>query len=861
MAQQLDIRPLDIQPLEDEPLDIQPLDIQPVVEEEEKPKSLFQKIAGSEPAQRFLKGFSDKDIEALKVKGITSVSAGPSSFDVESGATEPSILPKAPQAETYAGGFLASLYEDFIRPLGTASGALGSAMPGRVKPNVITNPRRLLAETNPVVPPPKPKPIKDTFVAGPVDNPIGAAAIVKGEGSKLDPGTAAVVSGEAIPRKLIPEEPKIYNGKGAIQEGELLLPSAVKTKAAQNSGLKVDNLEAVVANTPEPVTNAVKNLIELEASTPSIWKSDYTQLRELSPDLWFRSNRATHLTRQYDAQWVPDFERAVKKLTNTEKKNFGQYVEGSAKSPSPAVDEAVNIWRQIESSIGDEASAQKLRLYSGKDHIPFQKNTDNYWPHIPAEKLNDKGLIQRLMKGGMTRAEANRVATHYRNSGEIVIGSQHARNKFADLNYRTDADAGVQHIRAMSRRIAQHREFGPLDVKGKGAEGIADLIEASPDANKALQIMQRIIGRDERANANYTKWLDRSRKYAAWTKLQNFTIPNMILGQGPTTLFAGRLGPKNVIPTAKEITKLFSSKYRDEIKRSGAVQNFMHSFAEELSFVDPYAIGAGETFNRYIAAAVGKSTAKTAFETLKKNPLDKTARKELEDLILQKADTILGQDALTNDQLRMAAGRAGEITQGLNVPGNLPHWASNPVKDVGNFVGQLMWTFKKMGYQATKSVWDSIKANPKVNVPLWMAVAQTGGELTGDVKAGIRGLWGGESGEEISRRGDWWLNGNGISAAAIDAVADQSGIPPEVIARMMDNFSQFFFLGLPADLVQSAGYGPAALLANTAGPLASDVSKLAWRIGKGDLKGIGKDAVKMLPVPGSSGLADVIFDD
>ena len=72
--------------------------------------------------RRFLSGPSEEELGGVKLLGTPE--------------SEGSILPKLRQPETYTGGFLNSLYEDFVRPLGSPSGALGSSMPARMPPNV-----------------------------------------------------------------------------------------------------------------------------------------------------------------------------------------------------------------------------------------------------------------------------------------------------------------------------------------------------------------------------------------------------------------------------------------------------------------------------------------------------------------------------------------------------------------------------------------------------------------------------------------------------------------------------------------------------------------------------------------------------
>lgn len=87
-----------------------------------------------EIGERLLTGTSPEYEALLKEHNITKVLGTPES--------ETSTLPVwKSQPETYAGGFLKSLYEDYVRPLGTPSGFVSSAQPGElpIKPEIPAN--------------------------------------------------------------------------------------------------------------------------------------------------------------------------------------------------------------------------------------------------------------------------------------------------------------------------------------------------------------------------------------------------------------------------------------------------------------------------------------------------------------------------------------------------------------------------------------------------------------------------------------------------------------------------------------------------------------------------------------------------
>lgn len=659
---------------------------------------------------------------------------------------------------------------------------------------------------------------------------------------------------------MTPDDSGIYSGTGATRFGEEgNLPSAREIdEAAKNVGINAEKLNEAANLAPPPVAQAVRQVIKEESQKPSVWKSIYTELKGQSEELYRRSFRSVQLENQYKAKWMPDVESALRKLSKDERANFGSYVEGTTPITSPTVREAVQKWKLAEDAIGNEAVSRGLRMFTDEgEAIPFQKNP-NYWPHVPVDEIPKKKLVDKLVDSGMSRAEANRVEAHYQKHGEIRVSPQYARTLGAHFPYKLDGDIALNHIRKMSRRIAQHNEFGPLDIEGRGNLGIADLIEGTKDSKKTLALMQRILSRDGVDDAKLMRLLQGARKYAVYTKLQNFAIPNVILGQTTTATKAARYP----IESLKEVSQLLSKRYRDEIRASGVWQDFATTLLEEQRSAgrDWLGIGAGERFNRGIAAAVGRAVANSSFKTLKANPADKLARKELFELLGEYPDEILSQPRLTGEQLKMAAGRMAEKTQGLNVPGNLAHWMSKPVTDLPSFVAQASLIFKKMGYQATKTIWEQVKADPARTIPVWLAAAGVGGELVGDVKQGIRGIWTGNPDERIQDRGSFWLENAGITKSSIEAVANASGVPEEVIARLVDNYMQAFFLGLPADMLMSAQFGPEKLISGAMGPVAGDLSRAANRVMELDLKGAAKDAVRSLPVPGSAGLVEKLFD-
>jgi hypothetical protein len=292
---------------------------------------------------------------------------------------------------------------------------------------------------------------------------------------------------------------------------------------------------------------------------------------------------------------------------------------------------------------------------------------------------------------------------------------------------------------------------------------------------------------------------------------------------------------RHPVEAVKEITKLFRKTYRDEIRAAGVFNSFNQSLLEEVGGkrFDPFLIGAGEKINRAVAAAIGKTTIREAVKDYKAGVNTKAARYFIETLLSRNADEVT---EVTPEMERFAAGRMAEITQGLNNPGNFPYHWSHPVNDYLTFAGQLVLIFKKVGFQVTKTVKDTIKADPAVAIPSWLILSQIAGELVGDVKSVITGRE-----------------------------------RPEDIERIPDNWGNAFMLGLPWELATSGQYGPASAVASTAGPVASKVSEAlfsAWetgeRLGSGaedPLAPLRRFGAKNLPVPGRERIRQMLEED
>jgi hypothetical protein len=342
--------------------------------------------------------------------------------------------------------------------------------------------------------------------------------------------------------------------------------------------------------------------------------------------------------------------------------------------------------------------------------------------------------------------------------------------------------------------------------------------------------MSSLLGREE-----YNQWRDISRPLvgaSAWLHLGLSGISNLA-STYPTLIRT------DLASFGKGIrdTVLRHQATEELAKESGAtLQSILHDLIDSKmgkSSINPakiYGLEGTENFMRTVSSSAGRHFAESMFNSLKANPAglrNGVNRARLEDLTLTPIDELLKQPALTEQQLKRASFRTAEMSQGLAGKQNLPkQWNNSALMDV-------LGLFKRYSYSQGKYMKDMIKQDPLRTIPLFILGAEGVGELTGDAKAGIKGLIrAGMSDDEnkildeISNRGSW-LN-------------KKIGQPDDtLIGRLADNAAQSFMLGILADLGQEMlGTGQEALM-GFLGPVASDAVK-GYDIGRNGIQGIGQ---------------------
>jgi len=116
------------------------------------------------------------------------------------------------------------------------------------------------------------------------------------------------------------------------------------------------------------------------------------------------------------------------------------------------------------------------------------------------------------------------------------------------------------------------------------------------------------------------------------------------------------------------------------------------------------------------------------FQELKANPNNKNIEWLLKDLVLEDAKTLLKQTELTDKQLKRAATRMVDITQGVVHNEKLPYaW-------VRSGLGTIPQIFQRINFQVTKAMKDGIAHAPASSLAKLGTMGLGLGEMIGDVK-------------------------------------------------------------------------------------------------------------------------------
>lgn len=187
----------------------------------------------------------------------------PSGYPIIGGPNkEKSVLPDITQPETYAGGFARSLYDDFVKPLGTPSGFLGTMSPARVPgagpKRLIGNPHAEMLSAVDKGLPIDPSPVAVNFTKeGPKNAALGLPALGQSSANSSGNGNPRFYAGE----KGIADARSKYNidTSGLPNTGELgtVLPremgdiNRINPADAPRIGTRIGDISKIETSSPK----------------------------------------------------------------------------------------------------------------------------------------------------------------------------------------------------------------------------------------------------------------------------------------------------------------------------------------------------------------------------------------------------------------------------------------------------------------------------------------------------------------------------------------------------------------------------------------------------------------------------------
>lgn len=668
----------------------------------------------------------------------------------------------------------------------------------------------------------------------------------------------------------------VYTGTGTARPGEPQLPSAPIRARIKKETSQVIEAQGVAKPTADVVADVAVEIPELAPviNNPGFIKKFLTAFNKretpgsrftskltssIDSELTNQNPRLGELVKQTQVDshikagtWITQYDKIVDNLSDSEFENFVKSIEGLAEPQSDKIKAVIRDYKALDKQISDEMTAVGAGLKSkdGTKVVPWTP-AENYWPHLYTEeffqslKNNPLELRTNLAAKGMSPLEIDSLLNNSKQFGERLIDAQHARE--ANLpGYRVDKNVYRQHITDMAKRITEAKNYGPLDLADIDSP-LMGLIKQTKNPEYSTEIMTKLLNRNQMADFDS---IDISRKATAaqaWLHLSTAGISNLnSLAMTPIQT--------NVSSFVKGLSEaIFMSRESGEFaKESGALQNiFKEIFAAAMDDTTKllptkvYGLDAGERFMRTVSSSAGRSYAKQLFNEVKSGNASDFNIKRLQELTLTSTDDLMKQTELNPQQLKRAAFRTAELSQGLAEPQNLPQYWT------GSGLANILTLFHKYQFAQTKLVKDLITSGSHVqnarSIAMLLGASQIAGEITGDSKAFIRGLIrAGVSGEEtkiedeIRNRGDFVGKKFGLEESPL-------------VARFIENMGQSFALGVYADVIEAMAGGGSDVLKQLAGSTLNDlmaVVDMGRDAAKGDFYKAATKGVSKIPLVG-----------
>lgn len=630
------------------------------------------------------------------------------------------------------------------------------------------------------------------------------------------------------PLKSTPVEKGI--AEGVIKSKEPILAEVVKSPEFQEKFI-------------EPAKTRDTDFKKVAANVGS---SIDTELTKQSPLLGELAKKVQTDSAIQAGTWTVKYDKIVNDLSD---ENFSKLVKAiEGKIQLDPVEDArlvtrLEQFKSLNKEVSDSAvqSGMGLKSSDGTKMIPWQP-AENYWPHLYTDeffnllKNNPTEIRDMLAKQGMSPLEIDALLTNSKKFGERLISAQHGRE--ANLpGYRVDRNVYREHLDSMARRIKESIHYGPMDLADTTSP-LMNLVKESNNPEYTENLMKKLLNRDVKGDSSFENFSRQLMGIQAWMHLGTAGISNINTVAMPLIQTNTKAFLRGIADLAMDY-----SKTGEFAESAGAIRNiFKEIFAQEAkgSRFNPtrlYGLDTEERFMRTLSASTGRAYAKQLFSELKNNPANEKAATTLRNLVLEDPKGLLNQPELNDLQLKRAAFRVSELSQGLAERQNLPAaWK-------GSGVANLLTLFHRYQFAQTKIMKDLVMSQPMRAIPLLFGMSQIMGEITGDAKAvlrgGIKAAYSGDSSrieEEVTNRQAW--------------LAKKFGLDPDsVAARMAENAAQSFALGTYADAIEMLGGSGTDAAINMGGSTLGDAIKLFDMIrntGKGTLKELqGEDAPEL----------------
>ena len=481
--------------------------------------------------------------------------------------------------------------------------------------------------------------------------------------------------------------------------------------------------------------------------------------------------------------------------------------------------------------LGREAETGGVEVLRKGKYAPF-KSRKNYFPHKIDNNKDVEGLLAK--KFGSRGAKVLEKIRAQRDPQDSLLFERSLR----DIPFlKKDKSVVLDHIEDMAEHIARAKNIGSNALSRRDSE-LSSLIDSlGPTlSTEAREIAEGQLSRstDKFGISGAVRWVT---NFESATKLGYHVISNMA-GNLPTVLHTEN---RAFVSALKNLASGRATQVSREAGALSDVADTMLTDARSGKLSRILGLNWAEDVNRKISGSVGIANAEVHLKRLIKDPTDLLTRRKLQDLILtEDLDKVIRRGSLTDDELKYAAGRMGEITQGLGESMNLPNaWTGDVYKNLATM-------FMKYAFQGGRSINAAIRSNPERNIPAALTLGLIFGEVTGDQKAVVTGVIRGAAGtesvpegiqKELQYRSEW--------------PGYMTGSDSEAINRVVANTFDGWLLGIGFEIISKILGGQGR--AEKSFPVASDLFDIGGAVGKGltgDFKPLGKAATERIPFLG-----------